>query len=255
MACAGSTWDCNSGLPSIRNARAWVVYRDFEIWGSRGHYSPVILPAAFGQGLAATLVLGVTCNKRPCAYANFRDHVQVLQNGLLRYILHTCTPIMGWGGVGMFTFLEHAHMFLHSCLMLRSRWGWGWGGVGMFLFFEHAHMFLHSCLMLRNRWGWGWGGVGMFMFLEHAHVFLHSCLISTCTRVLVQRNMLDAMHLVQIKMPASFLSNMLDATAVMGWGGVGWCSRSVDLATWLMLRQLWQLILWQWFVHKFGSSL
>ena len=55
----------------------------------------------------------------------------------------------------------------------------------MFLFFEHAHMFLHSCLMLRNRWGWGWGGGGMFMFLEHAHVFLHSCLISTCTRVLV----------------------------------------------------------------------
>ena len=30
----------------------------------------------------------------------FRDHVRVLRNGLLRYILHTCTPIMGWGGVG-----------------------------------------------------------------------------------------------------------------------------------------------------------
>ena len=79
-----------------------------------------------------------------------------------------------------------------------------------FTFLEHAHMFLHSCLMLRNRWGWGWGGVGM-----HVHV------LRTCTHVLVHRNVLDAMHLVQIKMPVSFLSNMLDATAVMRWGGVG----------------------------------
>ena len=45
--------------------------------------------------------------------------------------------------------------------------------------------------------------------------------LRTCTHVLEHRNMLDAMHLVQIKMPVSFLSNMLDATAVMRWGGVG----------------------------------
>ena len=39
--------------------------------------------------------------------------------------------------------------------------------------------------------------------------------------ILVHTNMFDAAHLVQINMAVSFLSNMLDATAVMGWGGVG----------------------------------
>ena len=41
--------------------------------------------------------------------------------------------------------------------------------------------------------------------------------------ILAHTNMLDAdaTHLAQINMAASFLSNMLDATAVMGWGGVG----------------------------------
>ena len=38
---------------------------------------------------------------------------------------------------------------------------------------------------------------------------------------LAHTNTLDATHLVQIIMPVSFLSNMLDSTAVMGWGGVG----------------------------------
>ena len=32
---------------------------------------------------------------------------------------------------------------------------------------------------------------------------------------------LDVTHLVQIDTPVSVLSNKLDATAVMGWGGVG----------------------------------
>ena len=39
--------------------------------------------------------------------------------------------------------------------------------------------------------------------------------------ILAHTDMLDATHLVQINMPVSFLSNMLDATAVMGLGGVG----------------------------------
>ena len=38
--------------------------------------------------------------------------------------------------------------------------------------------------------------------------------------ILVHTHMLDATHLVQINMPVSFLSNMFDATPVMGWGGV-----------------------------------
>ena len=39
--------------------------------------------------------------------------------------------------------------------------------------------------------------------------------------LLVHTNMLDATQLVQINMPVSFLSNMLDATAVMVSGVVG----------------------------------
>ena len=47
----------------------------------------------------------------------------------------------------------------------------------------------------------GWGG--------DVHV------LRTRTHILVRISMLDAMHLVQIKMPVFFLSNMLDATPVM----------------------------------------
>ena len=39
--------------------------------------------------------------------------------------------------------------------------------------------------------------------------------------LIVHANMLDATQLVQINMPVSFLSNKLDATAVMVSGGVG----------------------------------
>ena len=39
--------------------------------------------------------------------------------------------------------------------------------------------------------------------------------------LLVHTHMLDATHPVQINMPVFLFSNMLDATAVMGWGGVG----------------------------------
>ena len=120
-------------------------------------------------------VQGVTCHKRPCAYANFWDHVKVLRKGLLRYILHAYFTHVrqSWGGVGVFTFLEHAHMFLHPCLMLRNRWGWG--GVGWFTFLEHAHMFLHSCLMQYvHRWQWSRScDIDLFTSLDQACKKLH----------------------------------------------------------------------------------
>ena len=51
--------------------------------------------------------------------------------------------------------------------------------------------------------------------------------------------MLDATQLVQINMPVSFLSNMLDATAVMVWGVVGMLT-FLELAHILDATQLWR---------------
>ena len=57
---------------------------------------------------------------------------------------------------------------------------------------------------------------------------------------LAHTNMFDATHLVQINMAVSFLSNMLDATAVMGCGGdvnvIRACTHPGCYATALFLR-------------------
>ena len=64
-------------------------------------------------------VFGVMVYKRPCAYVSFCVHVTVpclmLQNR------------WGWGGVGMFTFLEHAHMSLTSMFDVTEQVGLGLG--------------------------------------------------------------------------------------------------------------------------------
>ena len=65
---------------------------------------------------------------------------------------------MGWGGVGMITFFELAHMVGATQVM-----GLGWGGVGMITFFELADMVGATQVM-----GLGWGGVGMITFFELA---------------------------------------------------------------------------------------
>ena len=107
---------------------------------------------------------------------------------------------LGWGGVGMITFFELAHMVGATQVM-------GWGGVGMVTFLALAHMVgatqvmgwvgvgwcgdgnvpwtcthgrcyatscslnLHTWSVLRKSWdGLGWGGVGMVTFLELAHM-------------------------------------------------------------------------------------
>ena len=49
-----------------------------------------------------------------------------------------------WGGVGILTFGELAHMFDATEVM-------GWGGVGILTFGELAHMFDATQVM-------GWGG-------------------------------------------------------------------------------------------------
>ena len=101
---------------------------------------------------------------------------------------------LGWGGVGMFTFLEHAHMSFTSMFNVTEQVGLGWGGVGMFTFLEHGHMSLTSMSDVTEQVGLGWGGVGMFTFLEHAHMSLTS---------------------------------MFDVTEQVGLGWAGWeCSRS-----------------------------
>ena len=62
---------------------------------------------------------------------------------------------MGWGGVGMMTFLGLAHMFdaTHTGCFSRSGVGWGgdvgWGGVGMMTFlglFTHGRYDLYQYL-------------------------------------------------------------------------------------------------------------
>ena len=107
------------------------------------------------------------------------------------------TQVVGWGGVGMITFLALAHMVgatQHhvSCTCTHGRcyatsWGGvglGWGGVGMRTFLALAHMVgatqhhvsctcthgwcyatscflhLHTWSVLRNIMGWGGVGVG-----------------------------------------------------------------------------------------------
>ena len=97
---------------------------------------------------------------------------------------------LGWGGVGMFTFAELAHLVAATQLRFWCPWthagcfgsdgmfGVGWGGVGMFTFAELAH--LVAATQLRSRGHMldasalmgclGWGGVGMFTFAELAHM-------------------------------------------------------------------------------------
>ena len=62
------------------------------------------------------------------------------------------------------------------------------------------------------RGGWG-GDVNVLRTCTHPGCY--------ATAFFVHTNTLDVTHLVQIDTPVSVLSNKLDATAVMGWGGVG----------------------------------
>ena len=58
-----------------------------------------------------------------------------------------------------------------------------------------------------------WDGVSMLTFFELAHILDATLLCFSCVHKHV-----DVTHLMHINMPRSFLSNILDATPVMGWG-------------------------------------
>ena len=58
-----------------------------------------------------------------------------------------------------------------------------------------------------------WDGVSMLTFFELAHILDATLLFFSCVHKHV-----DVTHLMHINMPRSFLSNILDATPVMGWG-------------------------------------
>ena len=53
----------------------------------------------------------------------------------------------------------------------------------------------------------------MLTFFELAHILDATLLCFSCVHKHV-----DVTHLMHINMPRSFLSNILDATPVMGWG-------------------------------------
>ena len=63
---------------------------------------------------------------------------------------------VGWGGLGMFTFLELAHMVDATSYARHSRcytWSmlpkaWAWGGVGMFTFLERNPNVLITCYLV-----------------------------------------------------------------------------------------------------------
>ena len=73
------------------------------------------------------------------------------------------TVYMGWGGVGMFTFLRPRSLDLAQDLHAMLAWvGVGWGCSRSF---DHIPSTLHKMFMLRSH-GVGWGGVGMLTFLR-----------------------------------------------------------------------------------------
>ena len=98
---------------------------------------------------------------------------------------------------------------LHTCWMLRNRWGWGgWVGWGVM-----TSLKLHTCWMLRNTFWLGWvGGVGCNDIVEVAHM---SCV---CTLVHVDATQLSCVSTLVHMVDATQLScvstlvHMVDAT-------------------------------------------
>ena len=131
---------------------------------------------------------------------------------------------------------------LHTWWMLRNCWGGvGWGGVGMMTFFELEHMVdaTHTWWMLRNCWGgvgWGrdddilwtcthggcyatagvgWGGVGMMTFFGLAHMV-------DATQLLGWGGVGRDDDILWTWTHGGCYAHMVDATQLLGWGGVGW---------------------------------
>ena len=74
---------------------------------------------------------------------------------------------LGWGGVGMVTFLALAHMVGATQVMGWGGVGVGWGGDGNVpctcthgrCYATSCSLHLHTWSVLRKSWDWGgWGG-------------------------------------------------------------------------------------------------
>ena len=85
---------------------------------------------------------GVYINKEQRLGVGCNDIVQVAR------ITHVWCYGTGGVGVGCNDIVEVAHMF---DVTEQVGLGLGWGVM--------TSLKLHTCLMLRNRWGWGWSGV------------------------------------------------------------------------------------------------
>ena len=149
---------------------------------------------------------------------------------------------LGWGGVGMVTFLELAHMVGATqhhvpCTCTHGRCyashGMGWGGDGNVpctcthgrCYATSCSLHLHTWSVLRKSWdgvglgrcyatswdgvGLGWGGVGMITFLALAHMVGATQVMGLGWGGVGMITFLELAH-------------MVGATQVMGWGGVGW---------------------------------
>ena len=73
---------------------------------------------------------------------------------------------LGWGGVGMVTFLALAHMVGATQVMGWGGVGVGWGGDGNVpCTCTHGRCYATSCSLNLHTWSvlrksWDWGGVG-----------------------------------------------------------------------------------------------
>ena len=169
---------------------------------------------------------------------------------------------MGWGGVGLCSRSFNLHtLVMHTPWMLRYSWGgvgWGcvqvpstctrwwctrhecyathgvvWVGLCSRSFNLHT-LVMHTPWMLRYSWGGvGWGCV---------HV------PSTCTRWWCTRHECYATHGVVwggavftfLQLAHAGDAHAMNATLLMGWSGVGLCSRSFNLHT-LVMHTPWML--------------
>ena len=169
---------------------------------------------------------------------------------------------MGWGGVGLCSRSFNLHtLVMHTPWMLRYSWGgvgWGcvqvpstctrwwctrhecyathgvvWVGLCSRSFNLHT-LVMHTPWMLRYSWGGvGWGCV---------HV------PSTCTRWWCTRHECYATHGVVwggavftfLQLAHAGDAHAMNATLLMGWCGVGLCSRSFNLHT-LVMHTPWML--------------
>ena len=123
----------------------------------------------------------------------------------------------------------------HALVFFLTTHGVGWGGVGLCSRSFNLHtLVMHTPWMLRYSWGGvGWGCV---------HV------PSTCTRWWCTRHECYATHgVVWGEAVFTFLqlahagdAHAMNATLLMGWCGVGLCSRSFNLHT-LVMHTPWML--------------